>query len=188
MPALGGNYGRLPRCRTSGWTRSDPGSTRVGAIAPCDRPITVTAMEHSETYSLTQLAAFTGTGKAGLRAMIEAGTLAASRAESGRREWIVRREDALAAKLRMPADVETRGRMVIRKSGGADGIDGAMHELLAELLGPIELRLARIELQTDRVAAMANDLTRNQTGHSHAWDKFKKIGGRLLNGARKMPR
>lgn len=65
-------------------------------------------MEYSQTFSLTQLAEQTGKGKAGFRDMIETGRLVATREESGRRDWIVKLEDALAANfaanLRFPAD------------------------------------------------------------------------------------
>ena len=115
--------------------------------------VTVTDMEHSTTFSLTELAALTGSGKARLRAMIEVGTLAATRAESGRREWIVRREDAVAANLRVPADVKLRSRMVIHRSGGADGVDAAMQELFAELCTPPSKRAVPAQGPTAKAAA-----------------------------------
>ena len=141
--------------------------------------VTVTDMEHSTTFSLTELAALTGSGKARLRAMIEVGTLAATRAESGRREWIVRREDAVAANLRVPADVKLRSRMVIHRSSGSDGVDAAMQQLFAELLGPIELSLARIESENERLSKMVVGLTQNQSSRSRRRKQFKTIVGRL---------
>ena len=168
-----------------GLDRSEPGPTRIGSSALGDGAVTVTDMEQPETFSLTQLAAITGSGKVGLRAMIEAGNLVATRAESGRREWIVRREDAVAANFPMPAAGQLRSGAAIRKSGAADGIDAAMHGLLAELLDPIELHLARIESQSQRISAMVDDLTHNQGSCSRWWERFGKVGGRVLRTVRR---
>jgi hypothetical protein len=136
-------------------------------------------MDHSQSFSLTQLAAVTGSGKAALRAMIEAGTLAATRAEAGRKEWVIRLDDALAADLQVPADAGVRGGTGTLRSGGADGIDAAMGDLFAELLGPIEQRLASIDAQNQRITALLGDLTDNQRPSMQRCQKFKTVGRQL---------
>jgi hypothetical protein len=116
-----------------------------------------------DTYSLSELAVITGTGKARLRALIEAGKLSATRAEAARRPWIVRRDDALAAGLRFTVRDEVRRTATVRDPGGDFGVDAAMRSLLAEMLGPIETRLVRIESQNSEITALVDDLTGSRT-------------------------
>jgi len=119
-------------------------------------------MGHQPTFSLTQLADVTGKGKAGLRDMIASGRLVATREESGRREWIVKREDALAANLRLPIDTDHRPGPYVYDSTslqGAPGVDAALRCLLVEMLSPIEARLARLESQSVLIASLLGAYT-----------------------------
>jgi len=118
--------------------------------------------------------------------MIENGELAATRAESGRREWTVRREDALTAGLRLPADDEPIVGTVLRGSISAVGVDAALRDLLEELLRPIESRLVRIESQTTRVSMTIDDLADSRRSRPHAWRQIlMRICGRFLDVTRR---
>ena len=138
------------------------------------------------TYSLTQLAMLTGTGKANIRAMIEAGALPATRAESGRKGWIVRRDDAVAANLRFPSEDEQWQEVAGCKPGGASGIDAAMHDLIAKIVGPIEIRLVRIEGQNAQLIAMVDDLNNGRSTDARRRRRFRQICSELARIVRRL--
>jgi hypothetical protein len=147
-------------------------------------------MEHSQTFSLTQLAELTGKGKTGLRMMIETGQLVATREDSGRMRWIVQRDDALAANLPLPPADECGARRLASASGmgshGDPGLDSAMRRLLAEHLRPMEMQLERIESQISQSGAVPDIRGRPLSAEfGRIWTVVRDLATRLLRAARR---
>lgn len=141
-----------------------------------------------DTFSLTQLAALTGTGKTRLRAMIEAGTLAATRAATGRQGWVVRREDALAANLQLRAEHMPGAVVTSVGVAGTPGVDAAMRNLLAEMLNPIETTLNRIEAQSAQLTTIVNHLHQRSAPVAQPRQVLKRICHALLKFVRRLLR
>lgn len=136
------------------------------------------------TYSLTLLAALSHRGRSVLRAMIANGELLATRGASGRRDWIVRHSDAVAAGLVLPTDDQ------YRQSQNADAgdmrIDLALRCLLEDALQPIEDKLIAIEGLHADLSRRLDAITTAARAPSPSTERISVTARRWLDVWRKM--